>query len=364
MIDNRRPGSSWLLVLLVGLIAVLSITLALRWHTLVQPAGAAALPTAVVRAAVPQNVAVNGQNPVRIAQPASIADAASPPPTPALPSEAPAPPATAAATEPAPPATITPVPLAGIAVPNQPLPTLFPTQPAPAPAPVTQPANTAGSVPILMYHYIRAVDASADPMGYNLSITPGEFEQQMAWLQQQGYTGVTMAAAQACLRGEACPPHPVALTFDDGYDDAFTAALPIMQRYGMRATFYIVNTFVGQPGYMGWEQLAALRDAGMEIGAHSLSHLNLTTLDQAMANDEISRSKAELGGHLGITVTSFCYPAGFYDASIEALVQAAGYSNATTTRWDNDYSDSFALPRRRVAGGTSLDGFAAIVAGT
>jgi peptidoglycan/xylan/chitin deacetylase (PgdA/CDA1 family) len=101
----------------------------------------------------------------------------------------------------------------------------------------------------------------------------------------------------------------------------------------------------------------------MEIGAHTVSHLNLTTLDQATIAAEISDSKADLDRRLGINVTSLCYPAGFYDPTVEALTQAAGYTNATTTRWDNDYSDILALPRRRVAGGTALDAFVGLVTG-
>lgn len=339
MIDNRRPGSSWLLVLLVGLIIILSGTLLLRWRALAAPVASAALPTAYVSAATPASgVALAAQVRLRLAPP--VPDAVNLPPAPAT-----ATPAVAQAATPAP---------------EQPLPTLFPTQPPAPPAPADGQATL---VPILMYHYIRTVDAAADPLGYNLSVTPESFEQQIAWLQQQGYTGVTMATAQRCMRGGGCPARAIALTFDDGYEDAYSAALPVLQRYGMLATFYIVNSFVGQPGYMSWEQIAAMRDAGMEIGAHSISHLNLTTLDQAGAADEIGRSKAEIDSRLGISVTSFCYPAGFYDATIEALVQAAGYANATTTRWDADYSDQLALPRRRVSGDTSIDGFVGIVTG-
>src|SRR5204862_1362473 len=134
----------------------------------------------------------------------------------------------------------------------------------PPPAgPVPQPgAGAPAYVPILMYHYIRFVDATIDELGYNLSITPDDFAQQLAWLSEQGYTTVSMTTAQHCLRGEiACPPNPIALTFDDGYEDAYNTALPIMQRYSMHGTFYIVNSFVGQPGYMTWEQLAARRGA-------------------------------------------------------------------------------------------------------
>ena len=186
----------------------------------------------------------------------------------------------------------------------------------------------------------------------------------MAWLHEQGYTAMRMDAVARCLSGETpCPARAVALTFDDGYADAFTAALPVLQRYGFTATFYIVSGFVGQPGYMGWEQLAALRDAGMEIAAHTVDHSDLTTLDPATADYEIVQSKADIERQLGITVVSFCYPTGLYNWSIEELTRAAGYLSATTTRWDGDYSDLMALPRRRISGGTAVEGFAAIVRG-
>jgi peptidoglycan/xylan/chitin deacetylase (PgdA/CDA1 family) len=352
---KRNPWPLWLALTL----AVLVLLAALRVvSALFAPPGisvaARGLPTAEVR--VPSAQAQVEPRPIGQAPP--VVDRLTAAPAGVVP--APTDTLAAAAPHAEPTLTITPVPLGDVGA--QPIATLFPTQPAgPAPQPgVGAPAY----VPILMYHYIRFVDPAIDELGYNLSTTPDDFTQQLAWLHEQGYTAVSMTIVQQCLRGEiACPPNPIALTFDDGYEDAYSTTLPIMQRFGMRGTFYIVNSFVGQPGYMNWEQLAAMRDAGMEIGAHTISHLNLTSLDQATAAYEISQSKAELDSHLGINVTSFCYPAGFYDSNIEALVQAAGYTNATTTRWDSDYSDVLALPRRRVAGGTGIDSFIGIVTG-
>jgi peptidoglycan/xylan/chitin deacetylase (PgdA/CDA1 family) len=268
------------------------------------------------------------------------------------------------------PTTLIP-PTIAIASPLPPTPATAPTPASPAFAPIatllpTLPATTAlsGPVPILMYHYIRTVDPASDPLGYALSVTPELFEQQMAWLHDQGYTPVRMDLLARCLGGEPiCPERPVALTFDDGYEDAFSTALPVLQRYGFSATFYIISGFVGQAGYMTWEQLAGLRDAGMAIGAHTIDHLDLTSLDPTESNRQIVESKADLERALGISVQSFCYPTGLYDATIIEQVRAAGFLSATTTRWDADYSDVLALPRRRVAGGTTIEEFAAIVQG-
>jgi peptidoglycan/xylan/chitin deacetylase (PgdA/CDA1 family) len=328
-------------------------------------ARAAALPTAHVRVPPPQPAvvpqaqagasdqsAVGGPSPVAVvATPASAAPAVE------MGSVALAP---APATEPT--LTSTPIqlaPVAGGAV--APVATLFPVAPADVSVD-TQPSGL--PPPILMYHYIRSVDQGSDPLGYALSVTPDNFNSQMAWLHEQGYIGMRMDGITRCLRGAApCPSKAIALTFDDGYADAYTDVLPVLKRYGLVATFYIVTNFIGQPGYMTWEQVVELRDAGMEIGAHTVSHPDLTLLDWETAGFEIAQSKAELDQHLSINVTSFCYPTGLYNAGIEEQVRAAGYLNATTTRWDSDTSDIMALPRRRISGETALNGFAWIVQG-
>ncbi len=325
----------------------------------------ATLPTAHVRVPTPQlaviamaQAGVNDQS--TVAEPLSVAVAATP--ASAAPAVEPAPIQPAPVPPAEPTLTSTPIQLApveGGAV--APIATLFPTAPAPEGAP-TDPQSTSSPPPILMYHYIRSVDQGSDSLGYELSVTPDDFNSQMAWLHEQGYIAMRMDGITRCLRGEApCPNKAIVLTFDDGYTDAYTDALPVLKRYGLLATFYIVTNFVGQPGYMTWEQVAALRDSGMEIGAHTVSHPDLTLVDWETAGFEIAQSKAELDHHLSINVTSFCYPTGLYNGGIEEQVRASGYLNATTTRWDNDTSDVMALPRRRISGGTALDGFAWIV---
>src|SRR5436853_2671662 len=141
-------------------------------------------------------------------------------------------------------------------------PTLLPaTSSATRPGP-GQPAQSAAGttpavrVPILMYHYIRIVDKARDPLGYNLSVTPKLFALQMAWLYAHGYHTVLMSTLAGCLGDQPastrqlalCGPKSVALTFDDGYADAFSAALPVLRRYGFNATFYIISGLVGHSG--------------------------------------------------------------------------------------------------------------------
>lgn len=213
-----------------------------------------------------------------------------------------------------------------------------------------------------MYHYVRYVDRGADPLGHSLSVTPEQFAAQLAWLAANGYETVRMDAVAACVRGEgACPARAVALTFDDGYMDAYTAALPLLQQYGFVATFYVVSGFVGQPNYMGWNELRALRDAGMEIGAHTVSHPDLTRLGSEGARTEIAQSRAALMTELSIPVLSFCYPGGRFNGDLAAIVRDAGFTSATTTVQDGPQADPFTLPRLRIYGDLSQSGFEGMI---
>lgn len=247
--------------------------------------------------------------------------------------------------------------------PAQPLAPVNAPAAAPAPAAFTAaPAGVRPYIPVLMYHYVRHVDKGADPLGFSLSVTPEQFTAQLAWLAANGYETVRMDTAAACVRGEGpCPARAVALTFDDGYMDAYTEALPRLQQYGFVATFYIVSGFVGQPNYMGWDELRALRDAGMEIGAHTVSHPDLTRLGSDGSRAEIAQSRAALMTELGVPVLSFCYPGGRFNSDLAAIVRDAGFTSATTTVQEGPQSDPFTLPRLRIYGDLSQAGFEGMI---
>jgi peptidoglycan/xylan/chitin deacetylase (PgdA/CDA1 family) len=241
-----------------------------------------------------------------------------------------------------------------------PLTTFTPTPEAtPTPAPIIWRLwHDVGYVPILMYHYVRVSDATADPLGFRLSVRPDRFAEQMEWLTANGYQPMTVSALAACLRGETrCPPHPMAITFDDGYDNNVTEALPILRSHGFPATFYIITGKVGTQGYATWAQIRELRDGGMEIGAHTVSHAALTALPLDQARAEIVDSKTEIESRLGITVASFSYPSGDYNETVAALVRAAGFTSAVTTAQDDQPVRLDELPRRRVIGGEAIAGY-------
>jgi len=195
--------------------------------------------------------------------------------------------------------------------------------------PTAQPAAASSKVVshILMYHYIRdGVDPKKDPIGYGLSVTPQQFEAQLAALSAAGYTGLTMSQYSA---GQATAKS-VMLTFDDGYEDFYTTAWPLLKKYHFTATAYIISGKIGG-NYMTWDQLRELHAAGIEIGAHTVNHIDLSKASEAVQHSEIFNSKQTIEAQVGAPVVSFCYPSGKYTATTEALVKQAGYTSATTT---------------------------------
>lgn len=182
-------------------------------------------------------------------------------------------------------------------------------------------------VPIFVYHFVGR--ETLERNGQSLSrfnVTASEFEAQLALLQALGYHSVTISEIAAALEGQGTlPERPIALTFDDGWKEQYEIAFPILQKYGMRATFFVTTSLIGNPRFMTWEQLAELRDAGMEIASHGRKHTSLVDADHKEAWREIARSKEKLETELGITVVSFAYPFGGYRRGLPALLERAGY---------------------------------------
>ena len=204
-----------------------------------------------------------------------------------------------------------------------------------------------------MYHYVRALPSKAvDPIGYGLSVPPAVFAQQMSAFSKAGFHTETMADVAVGKGGLKS----VALTFDDGYEDFYTTAYPILRQNDFTATIYIITAKVGTPNYMTWEQLQELVKAGIEVGAHTVNHIDLATASRAQQEFEIKQSKQILEEHLGIPVTAFCYPSGKYTATTEDLVRQAGFTTATTTQPGivHPGADALTLPRIRVDPSTTL----------
>lgn len=221
-------------------------------------------------------------------------------------------------------------------------------------------------VPVLMYHEIADSTVTDDP----LAVAPQVFADQLDYLRDAGFTPVTAAALSSTLAdGGQLPERPVAVTFDDGHEDFYTDALPLLKQRGFTGTLFMTTDWVGFVGYgkrmMTWSQLADAVQDGAEIGAHTRSHPKLDQLTETQLRDELCVSKSLLEDNLGTAITGVAYPFGYSSPQVRQIARNAGYTygcsvgNAMTT----STMDSFALTRLTVKRTTTLDSFRQMVNG-
>ena len=238
--------------------------------------------------------------------------------------------------------------------------------------PRVQSASTAVQVPILMYHHISDV-VPPTSLGTSLTVTPTLFGQQLDYLQKRGYHTITFNQLfDALYYGGPLPSHPIILTFDDGYDDAFHFAFPMLKAHGFSGMFYIITGKVGWSAYLNWKQIRTMLKGGMQIGSHTIHHVDMGSLvlySQDLAQQELQKSQAALQNHLGVVIQQFCYPSGepFNHGSLAArqqivsLLASDGYVGATTdpgmTGTYQNSTDPFVLLRIRVDGRSDLQFF-------
>ena len=192
-------------------------------------------------------------------------------------------------------------------------------------------ARTRRPVPILMYHVIDAPPASA-PFP-DLYVSRRELAEQMSWLDAAGYEAVTLQRVIDAWNGRATlPSQPVVLTFDDGYRSHATAALPVLAAHRWPGVLNLDVSNLGPSWGLRVRDVRALIAAGWEIGAHSLTHPDLTRLDDAALRHEVAGSRAAIQRLFGVRVRTFCYPSGRHDARVVEAVRAAGFEAATTTQ--------------------------------
>lgn len=225
--------------------------------------------------------------------------------------------------------------------------------------------NTSASVPILMYHYIRENPDPNDTLGADLSVTPDMFTQQLTYLKSHGFSTISLDDLVLALAGSRdLPPKPIILTFDDGYDDVYTAVYPLLRASGMVGTSYVVTSFIGKPGYMDEREVVEIDKSGVVIiGSHSQYHVDLSKQTTKRATTEIVESKKGLEQLLGHSVNNFCYPSGKYTDDVVRTVGDAGYLTATTVAPGraHTYNDRLTLTRVRIHGATTIEKFGQLV---
>jgi len=210
---------------------------------------------------------------------------------------------------------------------------------------------------ILMYHNIDIPPKGARIP--NLYVTPRMFRFQMWYLRLAGYQVLSIQELVAAVEAGDTRHNMVALTFDDGYEDFYKNAYPVLKHYGYPSTVYVVSKLVGKNNVwdsrnenfakplMDWDTIREISKNGVQIGSHTKTHPELTRIQSDELNKEIAGSKNEIEDHLDRTIDAFCYPGGNQNKEVQEAVKKAGYRHAVTTQRghvDKGY-DPFALRR-------------------
>lgn len=213
-------------------------------------------------------------------------------------------------------------------------------------------SSTHRGIPVLNYHQVNDVDENV------LTVTTPEFDAQMRYLKEQGYTAISPYDYMEHLKnGTPLPEKPIILTFDDGYKDNATNALPILKKYGMKGTIFIVTDYLDRfDKYVTWADARALeRDGTLIVESHTMTHADLSKLSAEEIRHELIGSRLAIYDKLEKWCAFIVYPGGVVDDRIPHLAKEAGfYAGFTVTFGLTDPGENiYLIDRIPVFGGIS-----------
>ena len=229
-------------------------------------------------------------------------------------------------------------------------------------------------IPILLYHSIATEVA---PRFRRWAVSPEQFDEQLRYLREHDFIPLTVSQLMQQRERGCLPERSVAVTFDDGFADFYTGALPLLTQHGFGATLYITTGYVGKTSrwlategeggraMLDWNQVRELPEHGVECGAHTHYHPQLDTLSLAQARNEVLNSKLVLEAQLGRAVTTFAYPHGYHSGALTQLVRQLGFDSACAVKhaMSSSCDNPFALARIIVSGDTDMSTFARLLEG-
>lgn len=201
-------------------------------------------------------------------------------------------------------------------------------------------------VPVVMYHHVKP-----RPIKELNTVTPKDFERQMKFLIKYHYNVLSMDQyIQMKQNGEDFSRNTVVLTFDDAYEDNYIYALPVLKKFHLPATEFVISDLVGHKLYMNWDQIKEMEKEGITIGSHTRRHAYLPLLPVDLLKDELEGSKQIIEEHLGHPINFIAYPTGGFKEEVKRAVADAGYLAGFTTNrgYDKSNTDLFELKRIHV----------------
>ena len=209
---------------------------------------------------------------------------------------------------------------------------------------------------VLSYHGVAESNAVVDPEF--LRVAPEVFDAQVQVLQQAGFEIVTVAELAARAGGRKPPPGMVALSFDDGMDDNHSTLLPILRARAAVATVYVTTGLIGQenpwmaPGtsrMMVEDELRDLAAAGVELGAHTVTHPDMSQLGYDDCLREMVESRDRVAEISGRAVRTFAYPFCKYGDDAVRAARDAGFEAALTCQWQGSW-EPYTMKRVMIGG--------------
>ena len=219
-------------------------------------------------------------------------------------------------------------------------------------------APTHYHVPVLMYHRIAPASERGRDLA-DLVLDPSVFDAQLAALEAHGWRTITSAQlARAVISKDTLPARTFVITLDDGREDGYTNAFPILQKHGFVATFFVITGRVNERRYLTWTELGEMQAAGMEIGNHTANHLDERRFSRSQTDRQVMGAEDAIKRNLGVTAVSFAYPSGWAPDNLVASVKASRLEVAYTTVGSADETAATAClwPRVRVHSTTTAAG--------
>ena len=206
--------------------------------------------------------------------------------------------------------------------------------------------NSVYHLPILMYH---SIEYTSDKNKRTV-VNPEEFERQMKYLHDKGYNVIPIEKAVWYLEMKKKPPRKtVAITLDDGYENNYKFVYPVLKKYHIPATMFVIVNLIGKENFLNWDEIKEMSDSGViDIESHTSSHPWLTSLSDEALKMELEGSKATLEKALGKREDYLCYPMGKYDERVKSAAKTAGYKAAFATKPTKIFSDYDIYEIRRI----------------